>query len=175
MSCLPVQAIGDDMVDSVVGDSIPILTEAEKFNEAVSSIVKRVEARLTGEHCSPFSLSKGTSAGMNARRHACLRDSMRRFSTAGAARGHAAGLPACAAEGENVGTCHACAGKADPGAPLRADGSRKRTYKTKAETDKTRNVTSTIVLTLLGISVIVPMLQVRRLPVLACMLGCRCT
>ncbi len=51
------------------------------------------------------------------------------------------------------------AGKTDPGAPQRADGTRKRTYKTKAEVDKTRNITSTIVLVLLGISVVVPMLQ----------------
>lgn len=42
------QAVGDDLVDSVVSESIPILTEEEKFNEAVSSIVRRVEARLTG-------------------------------------------------------------------------------------------------------------------------------
>ena len=42
------QAVGDDLVDSVVGDNIPILTEQEKFNEAVSSIVKRVSAKLTG-------------------------------------------------------------------------------------------------------------------------------
>ena len=38
-------------MDSVVGDNIPILTEQEKFNEAVSSIVKRVSAKLTGAHC----------------------------------------------------------------------------------------------------------------------------
>jgi hypothetical protein len=44
-------------------------------------------------------------------------------------------------------------------APQRADNARKRTYKTKGETDKTRNITSTIVLTLLFISVVVPMLQ----------------
>jgi hypothetical protein len=40
--------VGEDLIDSVVSDSIPILTEQEKFNEAVSSIVKRVEAKLTG-------------------------------------------------------------------------------------------------------------------------------
>jgi uncharacterized protein len=51
------------------------------------------------------------------------------------------------------------AGKPDPGAPQRADGTRKRTYKTKQEVDKTRNITSTIVLALLFISVVVPMLQ----------------
>ena len=42
------QAVGDSLVDSVVSDNIPIFTEEEKFNEAVSSIVKRVEAKLTG-------------------------------------------------------------------------------------------------------------------------------
>ena len=47
----------------------------------------------------------------------------------------------------------------DPGAPQRADKERKRTYKTKGEVDKTRGLTSTIVLVLLGISVVVPMLQ----------------
>ena len=58
-----------------------------------------------------------------------------------------------------MGSFCARAGQADPGPPERADTSRKRTYKTKQETDKTRNVTGTIVLTLLGISVVVPMLQ----------------
>ena len=52
-----------------------------------------------------------------------------------------------------------CTGKEDPGAPQRADKERKRTYKTKSEVDKTRGITSTIVLVLLGISVVVPMLQ----------------
>ena len=46
-----------------------------------------------------------------------------------------------------------------PAAPARKDAARKRTYKTRAETDKNRNVTATIVLTLLAISVVVPMLQ----------------
>ena len=54
---------------------------------------------------------------------------------------------------------HVCAGKEDPGAPQRANKERKRTYKTKSEVDKTRGITSTIVLVLLGISVVVPMLQ----------------
>lgn len=42
---------------------------------------------------------------------------------------------------------------------MRADNSRKRTYKTKEEVDKTRGVTTTIVVTLLGIAFVVPMLQ----------------
>lgn len=57
------------MIDSVIGDNIPILTEQEKFNETVTSSVKRIEASLTGElllHCScavaailrPFTMSR---------------------------------------------------------------------------------------------------------------------
>lgn len=36
------------MVDSVLGDNIPVLTEQEKFNETVTSSVKRLEAVITG-------------------------------------------------------------------------------------------------------------------------------
>ena len=67
-----------------------------------------------------------------------------------------------------LGSFCMCAGQADPGPPERADTSRKRTYKTKQETDKTRNVTGTIVLTLLGISVVVPMLQYWGAALLLC-------
>ena len=91
------KAVGDDLIDSVVGDNIPILAGDEKFNEAITSSIKRVEAKLNKE--------------------------------------------------------------ADPGPPARKDGARKRTYKTKAETDEKRGVTGTIVLSLLAISVVVPMLQ----------------
>lgn len=51
------------------------------------------------------------------------------------------------------------AGKEVPAAPARKDDSRKRTYKTKAETDKSKNVTATVVGALLFIAVVVPMLQ----------------
>ena len=141
------KAVGDELIDSVVGDNISILTEEEKYNEAVTSSVARIEAALTG--------------------------------------------------------------KADPGPPVRANGERKRTYKTKEETQSVRGgrvgggvagvaegaagvaavlcsagvraqrralaearqppflppspqkkpVTATIVVTLLVISVVVPMLQ----------------
>lgn len=91
------KAVGDGLIDSVVSDNIPILTEEEKFNEATTSSVARISAVLRGEQ--------------------------------------------------------------DPGAPVRADNTRKRTYKTKEEVDKTRGVTTTIVVTLLGIAFIVPMLQ----------------
>ncbi|KAL4422074.1 hypothetical protein ABPG77_001542 [Micractinium sp. CCAP 211/92] len=90
-------AVGDDLIDSIVGENIPILTGEEKYNETVTSSVKRVVAKLTG--------------------------------------------------------------KEDPGAPFREEQERKRTYKTKAETEAKKPVTSTIVLTLLFISVVVPMLQ----------------
>lgn len=43
------QAIGDDLIDSIVGDNIPILTGEEKYNESVSSSVSRVVAKLTGK------------------------------------------------------------------------------------------------------------------------------
>jgi hypothetical protein len=37
------------MIDSVIGDNIPILTEQEKFNETITSSVKRLESSLTGK------------------------------------------------------------------------------------------------------------------------------
>lgn len=50
-------------------------------------------------------------------------------------------------------------GKADPGGPVREETQRKRTFKTKEETAKTKTVTGTVVATLLIIAFIVPMLQ----------------
>jgi hypothetical protein len=44
-------------------------------------------------------------------------------------------------------------------APKRNDAVRQRTYKTKAETDKAKGVTTTVVVALLFIAVVVPMLQ----------------
>lgn len=91
------KATGDDLIDSIVGDNIPIFTEEEKFNETVLSSLKRIEATLTGQE--------------------------------------------------------------DPGAPERQESVRRRTYKTKEETASGKGVTSTIVISLLVISVVVPMLQ----------------
>ena len=51
------------------------------------------------------------------------------------------------------------AGKTDPGPPVRYENERKRTFKTKEEVDKTKNVSATVVGTLLFIAVVVPMLQ----------------
>ena len=44
-------------------------------------------------------------------------------------------------------------------APTRQDVSRQRTYKTKEEVEKSKTLTSTVVVTLLIIAVVVPMLQ----------------
>ncbi len=58
------------------------------------------------------------------------------------------------------GACTAAASmQADPGAPARKDTTRKRSYKTKEETQKRKGVTSTVVGALLFIAVVVPMLQ----------------
>lgn len=43
------QKVGDGMIDSIIGDNIPVLTEQEKFNETITSSVKRIESSLTGE------------------------------------------------------------------------------------------------------------------------------
>ena len=42
------QAVGDGLIDSIVSDNIPILTEQEKFNETATSSVRRIEAVLSG-------------------------------------------------------------------------------------------------------------------------------
>ena len=47
----------------------------------------------------------------------------------------------------------------DPGPPVRDSGERKRTYRTKGETEKSKGITGTIVLVLLGVAFIVPMVQ----------------
>lgn len=43
------EAIGDDLIDSIVGDQIPIYTEQEKYNLTVESTVERVNAKLRGQ------------------------------------------------------------------------------------------------------------------------------
>ncbi len=47
LSC-PTQAVGDQLIDSIVGDNIPIFAEQERYNETVSSSVARVNAALEG-------------------------------------------------------------------------------------------------------------------------------
>jgi len=88
--------IGDNLIDGIVNDNIPIFSE-EKYNEAVTSSLRRIEAVLQG--------------------------------------------------------------KEDPGGPERKDNTRRRTYRTKEETDKSKTVTTTVVATLLLIAFVVPMLQ----------------
>lgn len=90
-------ALGEDLVESIVTDNIPIFTEQEKYNQTVTSVLDRVDAKL-----------KGLTV---------------------------------------------------PEAPKRDEANRGRTYKTKEEVDKSKTVTSTVVVTLLIIAVVVPMLQ----------------
>lgn len=42
------QAVGDEFIDSIIGENIPVFTQEEKYNECVTSSVKRIEAVLTG-------------------------------------------------------------------------------------------------------------------------------
>jgi hypothetical protein len=44
-----VQAVGDELLDSIVSDNIPIWTEEERYNQTVLSSVDRIEAQLTGQ------------------------------------------------------------------------------------------------------------------------------
>lgn len=41
--------MGDELVDSVSGDNIPIFAEEERYNQAVLSSVERLEAQLNGQ------------------------------------------------------------------------------------------------------------------------------
>ncbi len=41
-------AVGDELLDSIVGDQIPIYTEQEKYNLTVESVIERISAQLEG-------------------------------------------------------------------------------------------------------------------------------
>ena len=41
-------AVGDELVDSIISENIPIFTGEEKYNECLGSSSIRVEAKLTG-------------------------------------------------------------------------------------------------------------------------------
>jgi len=43
--CFAAQTIGDNLVDSIISDNIPTLGEEAKFNELVTSSLKRIEVR----------------------------------------------------------------------------------------------------------------------------------
>lgn len=43
------KAVGEELIDSIVGDQIPIYTEQEKYNLTVESSVERLAAALTGK------------------------------------------------------------------------------------------------------------------------------
>lgn len=91
------EAVGEELVDSIVGSNIPIYTEEEKYNQTVTSSIDRLSAKLLGNEV--------------------------------------------------------------PEGPVRADNERKRNFRTKEETENSKSVTGTVVITLLLIAVVVPMLQ----------------
>lgn len=43
------KAVGDPLIDSIISDDIPILTEQEKFNETVIECSRRIEAVIKGQ------------------------------------------------------------------------------------------------------------------------------
>jgi hypothetical protein len=43
-----VEAVGDELIDSIITTNIPIFTEEEKYNQTVLSTVERLEAKLLG-------------------------------------------------------------------------------------------------------------------------------
>ena len=43
------KAVGDPLIESIISNDIPILTEQEKFNETVLECVNRVDAVLRGQ------------------------------------------------------------------------------------------------------------------------------
>jgi uncharacterized membrane protein YgcG len=42
-------AVGDELIDSIVSDNIPIFTEEEKYNQTVTSSLDRLAAKLQGK------------------------------------------------------------------------------------------------------------------------------
>lgn len=43
------ERVGDDLVDSIVSDQIPYLAGQEKYNEATTSTIERISAKLQGQ------------------------------------------------------------------------------------------------------------------------------
>ncbi|KAJ9510181.1 hypothetical protein QJQ45_015653 [Haematococcus lacustris] len=121
-------AIGDELLDSIVGDQIPIYTEQEKYNLTVESSLERVIAKLEGKTV-PGKLGAAATAAV-----------------------------AAAAAAAAVAVAHVKQVSVVTG-PVRADDTKRRTYRTKEETDKSKNITATVVASLLLIAVVVPMLQ----------------
>lgn len=42
------EAVGDDLIESIISTNIPIFTEEEKYNQTIISSVDRLEAKLMG-------------------------------------------------------------------------------------------------------------------------------
>mmetsp|Transcript_40084 Transcript_40084/g.76613 ORF Transcript_40084/g.76613 Transcript_40084/m.76613 type:complete len:291 (+) Transcript_40084:124-996(+) len=59
------QAVGDDIVEGIVVDNIPIFTEQEKYNEALISSVNRISNRLNGKEDIPGPTRQEKAKGGN--------------------------------------------------------------------------------------------------------------
>jgi uncharacterized membrane protein YgcG len=57
-------AIGDDLIDSIVSDNIPIFTEEEKYNQTVTSSVDRLAAKLQGQEVPGGGGRRGVGCGV---------------------------------------------------------------------------------------------------------------
>ena len=70
-------AIGEELLDSIVGDQIPIYTEQEKYNLTVESTVDRISAALEGREvpgakCKAWVQVEACSVPESARRASCV-------------------------------------------------------------------------------------------------------
>lgn len=43
------QSLGEDLLESITVDNIPIFTEEEKYNQCVVSVVERIAAKINGD------------------------------------------------------------------------------------------------------------------------------
>eukprot|EP00983_Pelagomonas_calceolata_P054550 1143737-Pelagomonas_calceolata.AAC.2 len=56
-------AVGEELLDSIVGDQIPIYTEQEKYNLTVESTVDRIAAKLEGKEVPGVVMDEGKYGG----------------------------------------------------------------------------------------------------------------
>jgi hypothetical protein len=142
-------AVGEDLADSVAADNIPIFAEEEKFNAAVTTSVDRIEAALNGTPV-PGAFQEWFFPGGGCLW--CFFSMQSLVCAVNLKRDKHNTLPP-----PNINQKQHPNTNTD--APKRNDFVRQRTYKTKEETEKSKTVTSTVVLTLLFIACVVPMLQ----------------
>lgn len=150
------KAVGDDLVDSIITDNIPIYSEAEAYNQVrcccADPCLPCCGARRWRCFCSTDSIAWLPGVGNS---------SAIRLGGGLASNAAVCSWPASAqAVLSSVARLEAkLQGNEVPAAPVRNEQVRKRNYKTKEETEKSKTVTATIVAVLLLIAFVVPMLQ----------------